>query len=246
MALLERRQYDLRPGAAETFWQAQRDWNRTELALEVARRNLGYFRTIGAGSEQIVHLYSWPSLAIWQKSYAALYTQHPEAYFATVRTLFSAQGNAFFSPAPVGAFNPQPTGDAALPAAAIHSQGLDPGRLCITEACSQLVPGGLGAYWEAARHFATESPALAAAQLLGTYGSSIGALHQVLQYRWFRSADAARDYDAACRGDAGWRRFSDETRELVRTNRLALLEPSPVPWLRAQLDPPEWEAVRTK
>jgi hypothetical protein len=55
--IIERRAYTLKPAAADTFWQLQRDYNQADTIRDLFGHNICFFETLAGPAEYIVHLY---------------------------------------------------------------------------------------------------------------------------------------------------------------------------------------------
>lgn len=231
--LFERRAYTLRPGAAQRFWELQRQWQTPQQIPRLVERTIGYFEMVAGPAEQIVHLYRYDSYDDWRDRLFGIYRPERMEYFVTARKLLLAQENAFFELAPVEALNPiwSNTRD-WLPGKPCCAGVRDPSALVIVESTVDLLPGGLPAYWEAFRTHALQAPP-ATDGLIGTFYSLVGVQHRVLQYRWYDSDRQAGLHRDALEADADWRRFTEAIRPLVVRSRRAVLRPSPVPWQQA-------------
>ena len=242
--ILERRQYDLKLATAGLYWDAQQRWNRKGPVMEVVRCNLGHFESVVAGQERIVHLYAYESHEQMREKYAYALANHAKAYFLEVRPLFHRQQNAIYIPAPHPELNSARFGGVLQdPAEAVAAAGSSPADLCVVEEVIDLQPGALPAFWEAYRGYLDSPASPADHQLIGAFSSTIGALNQVLQYRWFDTADIAAGYFAGLATDAAWASFSAAIRPSVVAFQRNLLRPSPKPWLRSVLQKVDWEAL---
>ncbi|MFD2414865.1 NIPSNAP family protein [Amycolatopsis pigmentata] len=162
--ILERRAYTLRPGAAEWFWDLQREFAGTSAMRRLLSHTVSYFETVAGAAEQIVHLHRFESLADWEDTYAELYRDHPADYFAQARQLLTAQENAFFKAAPG---EPSAFTAGAWPVAQLDSE------LLVVEERRDLLPGRAPRYWEAVG---------VRSDSLGSFLSFSGQFHRVLTY----------------------------------------------------------------
>ncbi|MCC7348196.1 MAG: NIPSNAP family protein, partial [Variibacter sp.] len=189
--IFERREYRLRPGRSQAFWEAQREWNTPERYRALLDHCIAYCGAAAGTPERAVHFYRYESLDAWQAAHAAYYKAQSPDYFALVRPQLLRQDNTFFAAPPLPELAPlwaQPIDAARIRAA----KGSDrPGFPLMLESTLAFFPGGLPAYWNAWSTQGADAPARK--NLLGVQVALTGRLHRVACYHWFNdAAEAAR------------------------------------------------------
>lgn len=235
--IFERRQYTLRPGRLEDFWEAQRTWMVQESTTELLKANLSYFGSRAGASDQILQLYRFDSPNHWQAVYQRVYASQPAEYFTIVRPWVLAQEISLLAAPPVEGcadlwMRPTP----ALPATVAAAATADPGGVTIVEETTDFFPGGLASYWPAYADHRKEAGDSADSHL-ATLVTLVGTLHRVHTYRAYPDDAAATHREAARRAEPAWRQFVERYRDEVAGSRTTLLRPSPVPRQRSLFEP---------
>lgn len=127
-----------------------------------------------------------------------------------------------------------------MPGEPVFAGVADPTTLVVTETVLDFVPGGAAAYWDGYKALDAETAELAQKHLIGTFLVSTGPLHRVMQYRWYASLQQADAHRSALAERPTLRELADAYRPLVNESHMALLMPSPVPWMRSLFAPIDW------
>ncbi|MFM0503201.1 MULTISPECIES: NIPSNAP family protein [Paraburkholderia] len=229
--LIEHRSYTLRLGAADLFWNAQRE--RGEHGLQpILERLIGSFSTCTGSLDQIVSLYRYDGFDDWQTRLLGLYGRAGlQAYFDRVRPLIVHQESRFLVPAPLPELTPHwgnghdwlaaqgPLFNASL-SNAQQQAGV------VEETTLSFSAGGVPACWNAFRQHALVEDPVAMEGLFAGFSSVVGALNQVLLYRFFPDAEAWSSHRAALQASARWNRFMHEIASLSVGSNRQLLTPS--------------------
>ncbi|SEB16808.1 NIPSNAP family protein [Paraburkholderia sartisoli] len=224
--LIEHRSYTLRPGAADLFWDAQRE--RGDDGLQpILERLIGSFATCTGSLDQIVSLYRYDSFDDWQTRLLGLYGRAElQAYFERVRPLIVRQESRFLVPAPLPELTPHwGNGHDWL-----ASQGplfSAPRRAGVVEETTlDFAAGGVPACWNAFRQHALAEDPAAMEGLFGGFSSVVGALNQVLLYRFFPDVEAWSSHRVALQASAKWNSFMHGIAPLTACSNRQLLAPS--------------------
>lgn len=229
--LIEHRSYTLRLGAADLFWDAQRE--RGDHGLQpILERLIGSFATCTGSLDQIVSLYRYDSFDDWQTRLLGLYGHAGlKVYFDRVRPLILHQESKFLMPAPLPELTPHwGNGHDWLAAHGLllNAPPFDTPRRAgvVEETTLSFAAGGVPACWNAfRRHALVEDPA-AMEGLFGGFSSIVGALNQALLYRFFPDVEAWSSHRAALQDSAYWNRFMREIAPLTVRSNCQLLDPS--------------------
>lgn len=178
----------------------------------------GYFETFAGPVTQMMHLWVFDDLEDWRARYNQLYTNDAlQPYFRTVRPLMLAQEVTMLTPAPLAELTPlwsadQPASRDWRPGSgAVGDLAGAPDTIVEAETLS-LVPGGLPAYWEACEASGIDAQRPLADNLLGTFFTLIGPLHEVTRLWRFKSlAERDAKHAAVAASSAG--------RDFIRTIR---------------------------
>ncbi|MDR5653797.1 NIPSNAP family protein [Ruixingdingia sedimenti] len=235
--LIERRAYTLRRGCGAEFWALQHDWNRPDQIQGYLECNLGYFEVQAGPAEQVVHLQRYDDFADWRARVAANQAVPGRGeYYGKARALLRAQENAFFTPAPDAALSPLWHAGRDWRPGQPGLGPFDAQTAVLAEETVDLMPGTGPAWWAALRDCAAAG-GVEAEGLVGMFQSLTGELHRVLELRLFPDMAAFRAHQAARAGHPAWVAARAATAPLIRANRVTLMSPSPVPWMRALLAP---------
>ncbi len=232
MMVIEHRAYTMKPGLLGRFYELQVARGFDGPMSRIMRDCLiGYFATASGPTEQLVHLYSFDDLEDWRERLHGLYpVPELQPYFAAVRPLMLRQESKFLAPAPIDELSP------------LYGEGRDwrpgdgilanmaqlPGML-VEERTLSLVPGALPAYWDACRAHAMPALSPLLPNLIGTFYTLVGKLHEVVSYWHFDDyRDRRRRHDAVTL-DPRWQTFNEEIRPLVVNQESKLMTPAPVP-----------------
>ncbi|CAE6841535.1 NIPSNAP family protein [Paraburkholderia domus] len=226
--LIEHRVYTLQLAATDLFWDAQRE--RGDDGLQpILDRLIGSFSTSSGSLDQIVSLYRYDSFDDWQTRLLGLYGRAGlKAYFDCVRPLILHQESKFLVPAPLPELTPHwGSGHDWL-----ASQGPlfnAPRHTGIVEETTlSFAAGGVPACWNAFRQHALAEDPAAMEGLFGGFSSVVGALNQVLLYRYFPDVEGWSSHRAALQESARWIGFLRSLAPLTVGSNSRLLNPSPV------------------
>lgn len=234
--IFERREYVLRPGRLNDFWDAQRSWNVGPATSELLRANLGYFATFEGNADRVVHLYRFDSVEAWRTSYLQYYLDQDVEYFTSVRPWVLSQRTSLLTAPPEASLaslwcEPEPR----LPdgVAALVGERVEP---IVTEETTDLLPGALARYWPELKGYRDSAPD-EAATALGVLVTLVGRLHRVHEYHAFPDERRARQHVEARRANTDWRRFVAALGDDITASRTLTLTPSPVPEQRSLITP---------
>ncbi len=231
--IFERRAYQFRPGMIEAFWKAQEDWNTPDVYGVVLDHNLSYFSTVAGPTDQVIQLYRFQSLDHWRACYEQYYRTQKLDYFQLVRPCMIRQENGFYIAPPVAELAEHFTAEKPrLPERVAAAAVKDPGGLCVVETMMDFFPGGLVAYWEAARKHGIASEEMDRPHRMAVLVSLVGRIHRVIQYHGFSSMEDAQRHKAKRNADAGWRDFTESYQRFVADTQTAFLRPAPIPRMR--------------
>ncbi|MEK9661039.1 MAG: NIPSNAP family protein [Alphaproteobacteria bacterium] len=211
--IIEHRVYTMKPGNLDAFVDAQVERGFDSVA-PIMGNCAGYFATIAGPVTQMLHLWVFDDLEDWRNRYNQLYTNDTlQPYFSTVRPLMLAQEVTMLAPAPLDALTPlwsagEPAERDWRPGSGpVGDLGSAPDTIVEAETLS-LVPGGLPAYWEACEASGIEAQRPLADNLLGTFFTLIGPLHEVTRLWRFKSlAERDAKHQAAAASAAGREHF---------------------------------------
>lgn len=224
--IYERREYTLRPGKADAFWQAQTQSNTPEMLGAILDHCLSYFETMPGDPARVVHLYRYASVDEWREIYSAYYQRQDPSYFAMVRPWLLRQETSFFVDPPLAELMPRWSRMQAG-----EEDGGSSGCV-VTETILDFFPGGLVHYWPAFGQADLSGDSELLRYLVGVKVALIGRLHRVIHYHRFTSASQARSHFDSLERNAGYCAFRDVYSPWVAQSRTTFLASARVEWMR--------------
>lgn len=239
--LFERRAYTLRPGAAERYWDLQRQWNTPSQVAPFLQRCIGYFTTLAGPGEQVVHLYRYDSYDDWKTRLFGIYTPDRAEYFAEARKLLLAQENMFLSLAALSKASPLwGEGKDWLPGKPAFSTQGDLTGITVVETITDFVPGGLPLFLEAAKELLAADNAETAGHHIGTFTSLVGQQHRVLNYSWCKNSIEAEQAQRDLEAKSAVQKYNQSIRSHVVGRRVSFLKVAPISWMSGLFQEVKW------
>jgi len=224
--LIEMRTYTMKAGNVPAFWEAQSMRGFDPVSRPIMARLMGYFTDLPGGGDRVIHLWRFDSYDDWITRLHGPDASR-EKYFQVVRPLMLAQESRFMLPAPVEGLTPfWGNGQDWLPGDPPPLRGEATGWVEITT--TQLLPGTLGAYWQACRSAEGACLTDGPGRLLGSFYTLVGQQHQVTTLRHCAgpvAIDQAGDDEAARDRAAA---FDALIRPMVAGRTREFFKPSPV------------------
>ncbi len=202
--LIERRCYELQPGATDAFWQAQA--LRPDGSLRsLLERSHGFYSETSQGVERIVSLYAYEDFQDWQTRTQQAYADPALlSYFQTVRPLIVEQESMWMRAGGCG------SGEDFAQGLRRYGQSISR-EAVVCEWVLSLRPGSVPQAWASLQQNSMPG-------VLGMFSSFVGALNRVVIWQ---EQQAGQQWEAAQFG-------ADWPGDCVRSVARHYLRPSPV------------------